>query len=446
MTAPVPGTPWSGRSHGDLAELVRELLLAGHLIDRAGMPHVIALLGREPMAEVAIGEWMAASPIYTKRMQALLGFEGDTVETIFKGIQLDVGAPPEFMDFRFVVDDDRHGSFQLGHCGALMDVETMGDEYVTTMCHDIEDPTFDATAIATNPRARMRPVHRPPRVPTDRVPHCEWTVVIDEANDELPVPPGALALAASGAAKVPLAVPDPSLPDDDGWADYAGPLDVDLVMERFSSATLSAIADEVALQGQLLSRAFLVEVAERVGPADVTAIGIAQASGIAGLSTKRLATALDTPATLAGLAEVLAVHPLFLPRSYVDLDLRCSGAGDQLLVRLRPCSAVGEVDGLTWAALMAGPGGDAILRAAAVCLVRTVRIARLVSEVATWTITDHPDIEPAPQPDSVTLTEFSTGSKFEFRRRQVGEPSASTPVSAPQRRSASVSSRQNDRG
>ena len=36
-------------------------------------------------------------------MQRLLGFEGDTVETIFKGMQLDVGAPPEFMDFRFEV-------------------------------------------------------------------------------------------------------------------------------------------------------------------------------------------------------------------------------------------------------------------------------------------------------------------------------------------------------
>ena len=71
-----PG-PWTGRSHGELAELVRELLLAGHLIDRAGMPHVIALLGREPMSDVAIGEWMAASPIYTKRMQRLLGFEGE---------------------------------------------------------------------------------------------------------------------------------------------------------------------------------------------------------------------------------------------------------------------------------------------------------------------------------------------------------------------------------
>ena len=53
MAEPRPG-PWSGRSRGELAELVRELLLAGHLIDRAGMPHVIALLGRERMGEVDI--------------------------------------------------------------------------------------------------------------------------------------------------------------------------------------------------------------------------------------------------------------------------------------------------------------------------------------------------------------------------------------------------------
>ena len=51
-----------------------------------------------------------------------------------------------------------------------MDVEPMGDEYVTAMCHDIEDPTFDATALATNPHAQVRPVHRPPRRPADRTP------------------------------------------------------------------------------------------------------------------------------------------------------------------------------------------------------------------------------------------------------------------------------------
>ena len=52
----------------------------------------------------------------------------------------------------------------------------MGDDFVVAMCHHIEDPTFDATGWATNPRLRMRPIHRPPRAPTDRHPHCAWTV------------------------------------------------------------------------------------------------------------------------------------------------------------------------------------------------------------------------------------------------------------------------------
>lgn len=51
------------------------------------------------------------------------------------------------------------------------------------MCHHIEDGTFDWTAQAVNPRARVRPVHRPPRVPAGRVPHCRWEVVIDDETE-----------------------------------------------------------------------------------------------------------------------------------------------------------------------------------------------------------------------------------------------------------------------
>jgi len=148
-----------------LAVLVPELLLIGQLIDRSGMGWCIAAYGREGMQQVAIEEWMAASPIYTRRMQQALGYQGDDVVTIFKGLQLDIGAPPQFMDFRYTVHDPWHGEFHLDHCGALMDVEPMGPEFVRGMCHDIEDPTFDATAVATNPHAQVRPVHRPPRTP-----------------------------------------------------------------------------------------------------------------------------------------------------------------------------------------------------------------------------------------------------------------------------------------
>ena len=69
--------------HEELATLVKEHLLAGHLIDRAGMPVVIRY-GIDVMRDIAIDEWMGASPVYTKRTQRLLGFEGSTVETCFK--------------------------------------------------------------------------------------------------------------------------------------------------------------------------------------------------------------------------------------------------------------------------------------------------------------------------------------------------------------------------
>ena len=85
-------------------------------------------------------------------MQKALKYEGDDVITIFKGLQLDIGAPPQFMDFRYTVHDRWHGEFHLDHCGALMDVEPMGEDYVRGMCHDIEDPTFDATARGHQPQ------------------------------------------------------------------------------------------------------------------------------------------------------------------------------------------------------------------------------------------------------------------------------------------------------
>lgn len=410
--------PWAGRSHAELAELARELLLCGHLIDRSGMPHLITSFGREGMTEIAIAEWMAASPVYTKRTQRLLDFEGETVEVAFKGIQLDIGAPPEFLDFRFEVTDDHHGRFHLAHCGALMDVEPMGDEYVHAMCHTIEDPTFDATATAANPRAQVRPVHRPPRTPADRHPHCEWTVTIVPEADALPVPEQAVAMWRSNAAQLPLATADADLPDDDGWNDYTAPLDPDLLMEHFSSAALSRICDEVALQGQLLTRAYLVEVADRLPPSEVATIGAKQAAGVAGVSTKRLAAALEASADLAGLAEVLAVHPLLLPRAYTGA--RIERDGDDLVVAISPSPGTTEPDGLSWPAVLVGPTGDEVLEAAAITLVRTAQVERVEAqgdEVARWRISDEPAAEPAPVPPTVTLTEFSTGAAFQFQRR-----------------------------
>jgi hypothetical protein len=167
-----------------LAMVARELMLAAHLQDRASVP---ALLSRHSMAEandVAIEEWMTTSPVYAARMQRLMRIRGDDVGAILKGLQLEIGMPHQFLDAGYEVRDGHHGEFWLRSCGALADVQPLGVEMVRGMCHDIEDPTFDATAAATNRRARVRPVHRPPAIPHGG-PVCHWEVTIDDEREAI---------------------------------------------------------------------------------------------------------------------------------------------------------------------------------------------------------------------------------------------------------------------
>jgi hypothetical protein len=302
-----------------LATLVPELLLCGHLIDRAGMPHLLGAFGLAGMRDMAIEEWKGASPHYTRRMQRALGYEGQGVETIFKGLQLDVGAPPQFLDFRFTVHDRRSGTFTLAHCGALLDVEPMGEEYVETMCHAIEDPTMDATALATDPRARMRPLHRPPRVPAGRTPHCEWVVDIDESRDPIPWPDHTLAIGTTAAATFDAVTPIDLA--DEGAADYAGPLVSDVDFTAFSRSALVRIAEEVSLQWHLLVLSFVKALGARATPEQTREITRRQFTGVAGLTSERLRRALGLGSDLEAVATVLALHPAFQPCGYVDLQV-----------------------------------------------------------------------------------------------------------------------------
>jgi hypothetical protein len=302
-------------SRQELAVLVPELLLIGHMIDRSGMAWCIKEFGHEEMLQIAIEEWAGASPIYTKRMQRALNFEGDDVPTIFKGVQLDIGAPPQFMDFRYTVHDRWHGEFQLDHCGALLDVEPMGDKYVRGMCHDIEDPTFDATAAAVNPRAQMRPIHRPPRTPSDRHPHCAWTVIIDESYPEAVNIPAVEVIRETNAATWELGPVDRS---DEGQADYSGPLVSDLDFGGYSHSALVRMADEVCLQMHLLNLSFALAVRARAANLRLAvAINTQQLIGLAGLGAERIHRALDLPGGIEGALRVFELHPLLNPAGYV---------------------------------------------------------------------------------------------------------------------------------
>ncbi|MEV4676476.1 MULTISPECIES: hypothetical protein [Actinomadura] len=417
MTPAPPPSRYAALSRERLAAAVPELLLIGQLIDRSGMAWCISAFGREEMARIAIEEWAASSPIYTRRMQRALGYapevpgKGD-VPTIFKGLQLDIGAPPQFMDFRYTVHDRWHGEFHLDHCGALMDVEPMGEDYVRSMCHDIEDPTFDATAVATNPRAQVRPIHRPPRLPADRHPHCAWTVTIDDAHPEARGIPLLAVNERSRAATLELAPIDPA---GDGLADYSGPLLSDLDFAAFSHSALARIADEVCLQMHLLDRAFALAVAERADGADaLLRIRRKQLVGIAGIAAERLARALDLPGDERGAARALALHPLLNPAAYVDADI------DGAAVAVRPSPA--HEDG-AWISLC-GPGWTDALQA----VVRAVDPhldVEVTGDGPGWRLTVVRREEPAPEAGEVAVVRFSTGAGFAFEPRR---PLPITPV------------------
>ncbi|MCB1257707.1 MAG: hypothetical protein KDB26_11410 [Microthrixaceae bacterium] len=415
-------TGLSDLDRSQLAAVAREYLLAGQLMDRAGMPHIIAEFGREVMGDIAVDEWMGASPIYTRRIQQLLGFGNGDVETIFKGMQFDIGAPPEFMDFRYNITDANHGEFWLDHCGALMDVEPMGDQYVTTMCHDIEDPTFDATATATNPRARMTAIHRPPREPADREPHCHWQVVIDETVEPLPDPPQMQPLLSARLLEVPVAKLNAGegsegSSEDDGWSDYTTPLDPDLRLEFFSKAALLALSDEVALQCHLLVMA-LVKAIERRADTDMAIEIVAkQFIGSAALTAERLAKELDLGTGLEAIAGVFAVHPSFRPAPYVDLQIDASGATDdgELIVSLMDCPAVHEADCDSWITIL-GAGNDVAIEALAQAVdphALSMEIDRLPGAIRSWRITLG-DTPAERERSEVRLTRFSSGADFEF--------------------------------
>jgi hypothetical protein len=396
---------YASLTRDQLTRLVPELLLIGQLIDRSGMAWCIQEFGREEMVQIAIEEWAAASPVYTKRMQKALKYEGVDVITIFKGLQLDIGAPPQFMDFRYTVHDRWHGEFHLDFCGALMDVEPMGEDYVRGMCHDIEDPTFDATAVATNPKAQVRPIHRPPRVPADRHPHCRWTVMIDESYPPVSGIPALDIVNQTRAATTEL---DPIDADDEGQADYSGPLVSDLDFGEFSHSALVRIADEVCLQMHLLNLGFGIAVRARAeSERHAREICTKQLIGIAGVGAERIHRELGLPAGAEGALRVLELHPLINPATYVDAEI----ASDAVHVHSSPAHDDGA-----WI-FLCSPAELRPLQAivAAVDPHLDVEVSGAVTE---WTARVVHRDDAAKEFPEVSVAKISRGATFEFQPRR----------------------------
>ena len=335
-----------------LAQLGREYMLCSQFNSRTGYAALRINHGDEAYKDIAIANWMGASPVYTRRMQKAMGFAGGTdVATIFKGLQLECGFTHQYFDAHFAVLAPDRGRFWLNSCGALLETEPRGADAVRVMCHDIEDPTFNATAVATNARARMVAVHRPPRVPQGRVPHCEWTVFIDPDADAVTEPDSARLLSSTRLAAVSIERPVGTEPG--GMENYCGPVYEQLQLEQLSHAALVVVCSELAVQVHLLIAGLMLSVAQRYGEAAAHAIGEFQMTGSCHVVSNRLSEWLGCKGSgIDGIIAVLQIHPAFQPREYSAVKItRLDNA--RALFELLDCPAGEEDMPYGWHTLLA---------------------------------------------------------------------------------------------
>ena len=406
-------------SRQTLAHLGREFLLNGHLQDRVGLPLVAKLLGGESYVDFSIEEWMGASPIYSLRMQRALNFEGHDVGTVFKNLQFDIGAPHQFMDFQFRLDRPDYGEFWLPHCGALLDVEPYGEKRVKLMCHNIEDPTFDATAAATHPCMKMRPIHRPPRNPTDGTPHCRWSVSIGDEAEPFEQHPNLEIVGRSKIASVAVLVPDAD-GEPGGMLDYSGPFDPGFQFEDLAHRALVIACQEFAVQSHLLTRAFMLCAAQRQSDDVATDLGTAQWTGIAALTAERLAKLLRiTGDSIEDVAKIFQLHPCFYPRSYLDFRVEVTGPLSARIA-MGDSPAFEEGDPYSWFASLACEPHRALdaiagtINPRARCSpVKDPADARLA-----WDVVIDPTSTPQEPPQELALAKISRGATFEFEQRR----------------------------
>ena len=144
-----------------------------------------------------------------------------------------------------------------------------------------------------------------------------------------------------------------------GWDDYRGAFDPEFQLEDLSQRALAVTCQEVAVQSHLLIRSYLLAVSQAFGSAEAAILGPRVFTGLSGITAQRLRVALAVGDGAAGIAKLIQLHPVFWPRTYVDLSVELT-EDDRVRFALGPCPALEEGDGLTWFAGLGGPADRAL--------------------------------------------------------------------------------------
>ena len=293
------------------------------------MPKVVIRHGLEPQVQIAIEEWMAASPIYSKRTQRALELRGQRrVDRVQEPPARHRRAAPVH-GLPVPARPARVRRVLAPRTAArCMDVEPYGEERVRHMCHDIEDPTFDATAAATHPCMKMRPIHRPPREPAAPLSALPLGGVHRRREHARSRSTRTSRSCRSRRPRTCRSTCPRATPSPGGWADYSGPFDPGFQLEDLSHRALVIANQEFALQSHLLARGFMLCCAQRFGDDAASELAEGQWTGIAALTAGRLReprAAASTGDDIEAVAKIFQIHPCFFPRTYVDFSVEITG-------------------------------------------------------------------------------------------------------------------------
>lgn len=334
-------------SRAELAQLGREYMLVGQFNSRTGYAALAMNHGQEAYKATAIDNWMAASPVYSKRMQRAMKLKtGSDVAAILKGMQLECGLSHQYFDARFELASENEGFFWLQRCGPLLETEPRGDAAVKVMCHDIEDPTFDATAAAGNPQARVRPIHRPPRSSVSDGPVCRWRVYIDHDAEPLQEPEVAKPVYETKLAQLHIARTKSK--EQGGLDYYDGPVIEELALEYFSHQALLVLCKEFGVQIHLLIHGLAQAVAQRYGDDAVADLVEFQMIGTCWVASERIANCFGhDQGGIDSILAVLSIHPAFQPDEYYRISVeRVSSSTARL--SLCDCLAMNDDAVFSW--------------------------------------------------------------------------------------------------
>jgi hypothetical protein len=219
---------------------------------------------------------------------------------------------------------------------------------------------------------------------------------------------------------VPIEIPD-SDAEPGGWSDYSGTFDPGFQFEDLSHSALLIVCQEIAVQSHLLARAFLLSASQRTSEADAAELGRAQWTGIAALTSERLAKLLKISGeSIEDVAKIFQLHPCFFPRTYLDFQVEITGP-QSARIGIRDCDALEEGDAHSWFAGLTSAEPHSALDAIAGAINPRARCHPVASPKAArlaWEIVIDPASTPQQPPQELNLAKISRGASFEFEQRR----------------------------